>query len=104
MPACTRCVSAGLVAAGPEPGVRDLHLGLDRDAEGRGEHAPRASSTGWPGCRTPYRLGADDAVLQKTPFSFDVSVWEFFWPLMAGARLVVATPGGHRDAGVPGRD
>jgi amino acid adenylation domain-containing protein len=36
-------------------------------------------------------------VLQKTPFSFDVSVWEFFWPLLAGARLVVARPGAHRD-------
>ena len=36
-------------------------------------------------------------MLQKTPFSFDVSVWEFFWPLLAGARLVVAPPGGHRD-------
>ncbi|WP_157649658.1 non-ribosomal peptide synthetase, partial [Burkholderia ubonensis] len=35
-----------------------------------------------------YALGADDAVLQKTPFSFDVSVWEFFWPLVTGARLV----------------
>ncbi|WP_307826554.1 amino acid adenylation domain-containing protein [Streptomyces pactum] len=46
-----------------------------------------------------YRLGADDRVLQKTPFSFDVSVWEFFWPLMTGATLVVARPGGHRDAG-----
>lgn len=42
-------------------------------------------------------LGNDDAVLQKTPYSFDVSVWEFFWPLIAGARLVVAQPGGHRD-------
>ncbi|MCM0673498.1 amino acid adenylation domain-containing protein [Micromonospora phytophila] len=46
-----------------------------------------------------YRLGADDAVLQKTPASFDVSVWEFFWPLREGARLVVAKPGGHKDAG-----
>jgi acyl-coenzyme A synthetase/AMP-(fatty) acid ligase len=44
-----------------------------------------------------YRLTAHDAVMQKTPFSFDVSVWEFFWPLMTGARLVVARPGGHRD-------
>ncbi|MDQ1834736.1 non-ribosomal peptide synthetase [Massilia scottii] len=44
-----------------------------------------------------YRLTADDAVLQKTPFSFDVSVWEFFWPLMYGARLVVAKPEGHKD-------
>ncbi|WP_406080749.1 amino acid adenylation domain-containing protein [Micromonospora sp. NBC_00858] len=46
-----------------------------------------------------YRLGADDAVLQKTPASFDVSVWEFFWPLREGARLVLAEPGGHKDAG-----
>ncbi len=44
-----------------------------------------------------YRLTPADAVLQKTPFSFDVSVWEFFWPLLAGARLVLARPGGHRD-------
>ena len=36
-------------------------------------------------------------MLQKTPFSFDVSVWEFFWPLIVGARLVVAAPGAHRD-------
>jgi amino acid adenylation domain-containing protein len=45
-----------------------------------------------------YRLEADDRVLQKTPFSFDVSVWELFWPLMTGACLVIARPGGHRDA------
>ncbi len=44
-----------------------------------------------------YGLTTDDAVMQKTPFSFDVSVWECFWPLMFGARLVVAQPGGHRD-------
>ncbi|MCP4927635.1 MAG: amino acid adenylation domain-containing protein [Gammaproteobacteria bacterium] len=46
-----------------------------------------------------YKLDATDAVLQKTPFSFDVSVWEFFWPLTTGARLVMAKPGGHRDSG-----
>jgi amino acid adenylation domain-containing protein len=45
-----------------------------------------------------YRLTPEDTVLQKTPFSFDVSVWEFFWPLMTGARLVLARPGGHRDS------
>ncbi|WP_053147486.1 non-ribosomal peptide synthetase [Pseudomonas sp. Pf153] len=44
-----------------------------------------------------YGLDGSDAVLQKTPFSFDVSVWEFFWPLMTGARLVMAAPGAHRD-------
>ncbi|HEV1995803.1 MAG TPA: amino acid adenylation domain-containing protein [Candidatus Acidoferrum sp.] len=46
-----------------------------------------------------YRLTPSDRVLQKTPSSFDVSVWEFFWPLMTGACLVVARPDGHRDAG-----
>ncbi|MGZ6503233.1 MAG: non-ribosomal peptide synthetase, partial [Tumebacillaceae bacterium] len=45
-----------------------------------------------------YELTPDDRVLQKTPFSFDVSVWEFFWPLLTGARLVVARPEGHRDS------
>ncbi|MGW7417482.1 amino acid adenylation domain-containing protein, partial [Streptomyces sp. NPDC054863] len=44
-----------------------------------------------------YPIGASDRVLQKTPFGFDVSVWEFFWPLLQGAVLVVARPGGHRD-------
>jgi amino acid adenylation domain-containing protein len=44
-----------------------------------------------------YRLTSQDRVLQKTPYSFDVSVWEFFWPLMTGACLVMARPGGHKD-------
>jgi len=44
-----------------------------------------------------YGLTPEDSVLQKTPFSFDVSVWEFFWPLVVGARLVMARPGGHQD-------
>jgi amino acid adenylation domain-containing protein len=45
-----------------------------------------------------FRLNSTDVVLQKTPFSFDVSVWEFFWPLLAGAKLVIAKPGGHKDS------
>ncbi len=44
-----------------------------------------------------YGLSADDRVLQKTPYSFDVSVWEFFWPLQCGAMLVIAKPDGHKD-------
>ncbi|MCP5066710.1 MAG: amino acid adenylation domain-containing protein [bacterium] len=44
-----------------------------------------------------YELSASDSVLQKTPFSFDVSGWEFFWPLLTGARLVIARPEGHKD-------
>ncbi|WP_447915319.1 amino acid adenylation domain-containing protein [Delftia acidovorans] len=42
-------------------------------------------------------LAAQDTVLQKTPFSFDISFWEFFWPLSTGARLALAGPGEHRD-------
>ncbi len=45
-----------------------------------------------------FALTTTDRVLQKTPFSFDVSVWELFWPLLVGARMVVAAPGGHRDS------
>ncbi|UVL58656.1 amino acid adenylation domain-containing protein [Pseudomonas sp. B21-035] len=44
-----------------------------------------------------YPLTSADTVLQKTPCGFDVSVWEFFWPLMSGARLAIAEPGAHRD-------
>ena len=44
-----------------------------------------------------YALGENDKVLQKTPYTFDVSVWEFFWPLSQGATLVVTEPGGHKD-------
>ncbi len=44
-----------------------------------------------------YVLTPADRVLQKTPISFDVSVWEFFWPLLAGAELVMAEPGAHKD-------
>jgi amino acid adenylation domain-containing protein len=45
-----------------------------------------------------YKLTSSDKVLQKTPFSFDVSVWEFFWPLFTAATLVIAKPSGHQDA------
>jgi enterobactin synthetase component F len=44
-----------------------------------------------------YPLTADDVVAQKTPCSFDVSVWEFWWPFIAGAQLVMAEPEAHRD-------
>ncbi len=45
-----------------------------------------------------YVLDASDRVLYKTPYSFDVSVWELFWPLSVGAELVIAQPGGHKDS------
>ncbi|WP_328913471.1 MULTISPECIES: non-ribosomal peptide synthetase/MFS transporter [unclassified Streptomyces] len=46
-----------------------------------------------------YPIGDGDTLLQKTPAAFDVSVWELFWPLREGARLVMARPGGHKDGG-----
>ncbi|NPC76541.1 AMP-binding protein, partial [Corallococcus exiguus] len=58
-------------------------------------HGPVVNRLLW--MQSAYALGPADVVLQKTPFSFDVSVWEFFWPLMTGARLVLAKPGGHQD-------
>ncbi|MFL6200700.1 MAG: condensation domain-containing protein, partial [Thermoanaerobaculia bacterium] len=72
-----------------------------------------SGSTGWPkGAMNTHRgivnrllwmqqrfeLTAGDRVLQKTPISFDVSVWELFWPLLAGATLIMARPGGHQDS------
>lgn len=44
-----------------------------------------------------YQLTERDRILQKTPFSFDISTWELFWPLMIGACVVLAKPGGHQD-------
>ncbi len=58
-------------------------------------HAGIANRLLW--MQRAFGMGADDRVLQKTPYSFDVSVWELFWPLMFGARMVVARPDGHRD-------
>lgn len=44
-----------------------------------------------------FQLTKQDAVLQKTPFTFDVSVWEFFWPLLFGAKLIIAEPDSHKN-------
>ncbi|GAA4671143.1 amino acid adenylation domain-containing protein [Phytohabitans rumicis] len=59
------------------------------------EHAAIVNRLLW--MQDAYRLDASDRVLQKTPIGFDVSVWELFWPLVTGATLVLARPGGHRD-------
>ncbi|MGZ4432224.1 MAG: amino acid adenylation domain-containing protein, partial [Trebonia sp.] len=58
-------------------------------------HAGMVNRLGW--MQAEYGLDGDDRVLQKTPVSFDVSVWELFWPLLQGAQLVMAAPGGHQD-------
>ncbi|MER7186876.1 amino acid adenylation domain-containing protein, partial [Streptomyces hyaluromycini] len=60
-------------------------------------HAGIVNRLGW--MQDRFGLAAGDRVLHKTPFGFDVSVWELFWPLLQGAVMVVARPGGHRDPG-----
>lgn len=92
-------------AARPAGGVCDLDLAYVVYTSG---------STGRPkGVAVPHRalvnrlrwmqeqfpIGPGDTVLQKTPYVFDVSVWELLWPLLSGARLVMARPDGHRDPG-----
>ncbi|SFD15634.1 non-ribosomal peptide synthetase [Pseudoalteromonas denitrificans] len=59
------------------------------------EHESLVNRIEW--MQQAYNLDNNEAVLQKTPFSFDVSVWEFFWPLTCGAKLVLARPDGHKD-------
>ena len=59
------------------------------------EHRALINRLQW--MQNAYGLTAGDTVLQKTPFSFDVSVWEFFWPLGWGAKLAIAAPGAHLD-------
>ncbi|MFB7587036.1 amino acid adenylation domain-containing protein [Streptomyces sp. NPDC056169] len=58
-------------------------------------HAAIVNRLAW--MQHTYGLEPGERVLQKTPSSFDVSVWEFFWPLITGATLVVARPEGHKD-------
>jgi len=70
-------------STGQPKGVMNLHMGICNRLQ-------------W--MQDTYRLTLDDRVLQKTPFSFDVSIWEFFWPLIVGARLILAKPEGHKDS------
>lgn len=69
-------------STGAPKGVVNLHAGIVNRLE-------------WMRCH--YGIGPDDRILQKTPATFDVSVWEFFLPLISGATLVIAAPGLHRD-------
>jgi amino acid adenylation domain-containing protein len=93
----------GLPTSPPEAGLHPESLayviytsGSTGRPKGVGNrHAGLLNRLQW--MQAAYRLEPSDSVLQKTPFGFDVSVWEFFWPLMVGARLVVAAPGAHRD-------
>ena len=99
---------APLLASGPDPGNPASGVGPDNLAYvlytsgstgkpkgAMNSHRAILNRLRW-GQET-FRLTPADRVLQKTPASFDVSVWEFFWPLVTGACLVVARPGGHLD-------
>lgn len=59
------------------------------------DHAAIVNRLLW--MRETYAFGPGDRILQKTPATFDVSVWEFFLPFLSGATLVVAPPEAHRD-------
>ncbi|WP_394275190.1 amino acid adenylation domain-containing protein [Luteococcus sp.] len=69
-------------STGRPKGVVNVHAGLRNRLE-------------W--MQQQFRIGAGEVVLHKTPITFDVSVWELFWPFMTGAHLVVAEPDAHRD-------
>ncbi len=96
---------AGEPADAPQSGVKPDHLAYmiytsgstGRPKGALNTHRAIVNRLLW--MQDAYQLAVADAVVQKTPLSFDVSVWEFFWPLMTGARLVMARPGGHQDAG-----
>ena len=60
------------------------------------EHRGLVNRLNW--TQSFFKLSQDDVVLQKTTFCFDVSVWELLWPLMVGAKLVLARPGGQKDS------
>src|SRR3546814_1937221 len=91
------------VEADPEPAAAATNLayliytsgstGMPKGA--MNEHRGVVNRLLW--MRDEYGIGPGDTVLQKTPFSFDVSVWEFFLPLLSGTRLVMARPDGHKD-------
>jgi amino acid adenylation domain-containing protein len=70
-------------STGQPKGVINIHKGV-------------ANRLKW--MRAAFDIRPDERFMQKTPFSFDVSVWELFEPLICGATLVIARPGGHRDS------
>ncbi|MER8187219.1 amino acid adenylation domain-containing protein [Kitasatospora sp. NPDC094015] len=120
LPAAARATALLIGPEAPEAAATAETAGAGEDAPGLPEVAPdhaayviyTSGSTGRPKgvvvthraivnrlawMQHAYRLGADDRVLQKTPASFDVSVWEFFWALCEGASVVLARPEGHKD-------
>ncbi|MFI2710530.1 amino acid adenylation domain-containing protein [Micromonospora sp. NPDC018662] len=89
----------GQVGVGPDDPVYMIYTSgtTGRPKGCRNTHRGLANRLRWMQERFP--LSTEDRVAQKTPYGFDVSVWEFFWPLLVGASIVVARPGGHGDPG-----
>lgn len=69
-------------STGRPKGVAISHRSIDNRLRWQQHHIP---------------VGEGDRVLHKTPISFDVHVWELYWPLAEGAAVVIAAPEGHRD-------
>jgi amino acid adenylation domain-containing protein/non-ribosomal peptide synthase protein (TIGR01720 family) len=100
-------IEPAMAAAGPEhdPGIAvdgeqlayviytSGSTGRPKGAANR--HAALSNCMAW--MQQRYGIGAQDAVLHKAPFGFDVSVWEIFWPLSVGVKLVLALPGDQRE-------
>lgn len=91
-------------AAAPEAGVTSTSLAYVIYTSGS-TGTPKGALNTHAGIRNrllwmqdAYPLTADDAVLHKTPIGFDPALWEIFWPLSTGARVVIAAPDGHKDA------
>ncbi|MDB9305423.1 amino acid adenylation domain-containing protein [Nodularia spumigena CS-591/12] len=76
-------------STGKPKGVMNLHQGICNNLLRTIDAYPLIAEDAW--------VGKSQRIVQITPFSFDVSVWEIFWPLIAGATLVVAKPEGHKD-------
>lgn len=62
------------------------------------EHYSVINRINW--MQNKYPIGKEDVILQKTPFTFDVSVWELFWWSFAGAKVCFLSPGGEKDPGM----
>jgi len=90
-------IGRGLGLTSRHLAVRHLHLRFHRKTQRSHDRTSCSRESSLLDAGDAYALQPFDAVLQKTPLSFDVSVWEWLWPLITGARLVMARPEGHKE-------
>jgi amino acid adenylation domain-containing protein len=93
--------SRGEPIDGPADGASAAYLLFTSGSSGQPKgvintHAGLRNRIWW--MRQAYAVGPTDAILHKTPITFDVALWEVLLPLLAGARLVIAEPDRHADA------